>query len=378
MADEKLDKLYKSVKELSKTYKSLGSPEFIRSGSVVLDALLGGGIPRGVFILWSADSGTGKSTGSLHVSWSYCVQGKKVLYLDYEGGVNESQLSGIGLSEYLYDPETNPNGTFFLFKCQTYKDGEKILDEIMEEVDLVIIDSMTSILTEKVKGSSSEDVLPGINARVSSTFLQKYKAEAIRLGVTWIMINQIRTKIGMGFGQITQDVAAGGNALRFYPDIRLRMKKAYKGDLEREEETANGKQKSRFGAICSIWAEKNRYARPDIPLNLAIIFGLGINNSYAYYDRLEYDGAIKKSGAWFEVKFGNFNEKINGMAKVIEFIENHRKEVKEYINSIGGYKLLLNDDKKINIDADEYSDGDVVNEFDSLVESYPNSRGSEE
>ena len=48
-----LEELSKKVKKLTENYKSVGSPEFIKSGSVVLDAILGGGIPRGTFISWS-------------------------------------------------------------------------------------------------------------------------------------------------------------------------------------------------------------------------------------------------------------------------------------------------------------------------------------
>jgi predicted ATP-dependent serine protease len=101
--DDETKELQKSLKELSETYKSISKTEFVKSGSVVLDALLGGGIPKGVFILWSAANGCGKSTGALHVSRSYCLQGKHVLYLDVEGGVNDSQIDGMGLREFLWD-----------------------------------------------------------------------------------------------------------------------------------------------------------------------------------------------------------------------------------------------------------------------------------
>ncbi len=51
------NELKKKVKDLSKKYKSIGKAEFVRSGSVVLDAILGGGIPKGVFISFDAVDG---------------------------------------------------------------------------------------------------------------------------------------------------------------------------------------------------------------------------------------------------------------------------------------------------------------------------------
>lgn len=368
-----LTEMQKKVAKLSKSYKSLGDAEFIRSGSVVMDAILGGGIPSGTFILWSAEPGCGKSTGALHICRVYCMQGKRAVYLDYEGGVNKSQLDGMGLSQYLYDPEKNPEGTFFLYKVQTFKDAEAILDEIMLDVNIVVFDSVTAILTEKVKGSSSEDVLPGVDSRVMSTFMKKYKAEASRNGVTWLLINQMRTKIS--FMGTTGDVEAGGNALKFYTDIRLVMKKAFKGTLERDEDTATGKQKVPFGAICTIKAVKNRYERPEIPLNIAIIFGKGISNEYAYYDFLTHEKCIDKSGAWYTIKLNGIEDRVQGMNKVIDWINDHKDDVRSFITSKGGYKLLLNESSKVDIGAssddssDIYGESTIVEDFESELDA---------
>lgn len=372
MADDVKDikDLYKSVKDLSKTYKSINEVEFVKSGSVVFDALLGGGIPRGLFILWSSESGCGKSTGALHISKAYCLQGLRVLYLDYEGGVNSSQIDGIGLRPYLYNEDTNPEGPFILFQCTTYKDGEKILDKLMSSIDLVVIDSMTAISPEKLKEVSSEDSLPGLDARILATFMRKYKQEALKSGTTWIMINQYRTKIAVGYGQQTQDVEAGGNALQFYSDIRLVMKKAFKGQLEQDEETSNGKKKVPFGRLCEIKAKKNRYERPEIPLNLAIMFGKGIENSYAYFDFLENMGAIKKSGAWYEISFNGHTEKFQGSNRVVDYITANKNEVKKFIDDNGGYKLLMNKGKAIDISGETNGidvNSSVVEDFENII-----------
>lgn len=350
-----VDDFAKSIKKLSSEYHSLDAQEFVKSGSVVLDSILGGGIPRGVFILLSSDSGLGKSTGALHVSKAYCIQNKRVLYLDFESGVNLAQLNSMGLAKFRYDPVTNPDGNFFLFQIQTFREADKILDELVENVDLVVIDSATAILTEKVKESSSEDVLPGIDSRVMATFLKRHKSTSTRAGTSWIIVNQLRTKIAMGYGQQTAEVEAGGKALKFYPDIRLTMKKAYKGTLERTEQTAVGEQKVPFGAICEIKAVKNRYERPEIPLKLAIIFGKGISNEYAYYDFLEQRGKIVKAGAWYTIKLGD-SPKVQGMNGVIDWINTNRSLVKDFIESEGGYRLLLNEASTVDLIDESYDE----------------------
>lgn len=358
--------LLSKIESLSKSYKSVDNPEFIKSGSVVIDALLGGGIPKGSFILWSSHSGIGKTTSSLYISKSYCVQGKKVLYLDFEGGVNENQLEGIGLLKYKYS-KSNPNGTFYVFRAHTFYDAEQFLDNLIGEVDLIVIDSVTAILPEKMKEISVEKIQPGLQARLMANLLLKYKAESMKRGTTWIMINQMRTHIRF-IGQTT-DEEAGGNALKFYSDYRILMKKAKNGDLERTEMTSRGKVTVPYGSINEIWCVKSRYSRPFIPLKLAVIFGKGISNVYAYYDYLETKKVIKKSGSWYTITMdGEEKHKCQGFERVIEWINKNKDLVKEFIRKNGGYKLIVDEKaKSININEMDYSSYDSEEEQEKHV-----------
>ena len=359
--------LSSKINKLYDNYMSIDKPEFVKSGSVVFDALLGGGIPKGTFILWSAQSGIGKSTASLHMSRVYCMQGKKVLYLDYEGGVNKPQLEGIGLTSYMYDKDTNPNGTFFIFQVQTFKDAEKILDDIMEDIDLVVFDSAASMNVEKDRDSSVESAEIGTQARAMTKFLRKYKVEARRTGCTWIIINQIRQNIGaMGFGA-AKTKAAGGDALKFFTDIWIETNRSFGGKLERFETTMNGEEKVPFGAICDIYTSKNRYARPMIKLRIAIIFGKGISNEYAYLDFLQSKGRITTAGAWTKIKLFDEDEEeaVLGQASVIDWVYDNKDRVRKYIESCGGYRLLLEEGEQIDISdtllANESVEAEILN-----------------
>ena len=123
-----------------------------------------------------------------------------------------------------------------------------------------------------------------------------------------------------------------------------------------------------------IWAEKNRYERPKIPLNIAIIFGKGVSNEYAYYDYLTFRKTIVKSGAWYQVKLNDINVKLNGINKVIDWINENKDVVRNYINSTGGYKLMLKESKPVNIGLSEEMKEDVYGEevltgdFDAMVD----------
>jgi recombination protein RecA len=328
------------VNKLAKTYRSVDEPNFIKTGSLVMDALLGGGVPEGCFILWSSQSGIGKSTGSLFIARSFCMQGKKVLYLDFEGGVNKSQLVGIGLAKYKYDEKLNPTGTFFVYQVHTFTDAETFLDELIEDMDLVVIDSVTAMLPSKLIEKSVEDVQPGIQARIMAGLLLKYKARSMKNSTSWIMINQVRMHIRF-VGQTTEE-EAGGNALKFYSDYRLLMKEQYKGKLEKEEKTAKGLVKVPYGSLNDIWCLKSRYSRPFIPLTLAVTFGKGIDNNYAYRDFLDQHGCIKKTGSWYEVQMDDLPKvKVQGDLKVIDWIQENRDAVKKYVAAHGGFGLIM-------------------------------------
>lgn len=360
--------LNKAINVLATSYKSIEDPSFVQTGSLVFDALLGGGIPKGNFILLTSASGIGKSTAALYVSLSYCVQGLKVLYLDFEGGVNENQLKGIGVYPYLYDEKRNPNGSFYCYRAHTFIDAEKFIKATLGMVDLVVIDSVTAMLPEKLlkEGKTVEDVTPGITSRIMSVLMQKFKAQSMRQGTSWLMINQTRTKIRF-VGQST-DEEAGGNALKFYSDYRIMMKKSFKGDLMRKEETPNGIVDVPYGSINAIWCVKSRHTRPYIPLRLAVIYGKGISNVNAYLDYLLYLKKVKKKkdNSYVVCLDGTPPIELKTEARVLEWIKDNKDLVRDFMNSLGGYKMLLDGNgtsalESYLLEEDAEEDGELLN-----------------
>lgn len=353
------------VKKLSKSYKSISSPVFVKTGSVVFDAMLGGGIPEGSFIVWSSGAGIGKSTGSLYICMSFCLQGKRCLYLDFEGGVNQNQLEGIGLDRYKWDEKDNPDGTFYVFQVNTFADAEAFLDDLIEDIDLIVLDSVTAILPSKMKEKSVEDINPGLHARLTSAFLQKYKATSKANGTSWIMINQLRTHIR--FVGMTTEEEAGGLGLKFYSDYRIMMKEAKNGKMKRKEETTQGIIEVPYGSINEIWCIKSRYTRPFIPLKIAMVFGKGISNIHAYRDFLDYKGCIKKSGAWYEIDFMGTKAKMQGDNKVIDWVRENKDQVRAFIADGGGYSLVVNEAVPF---AEESESQEKVYDYDTDPNDY--------
>ena len=323
-------------------------------GSLILDALVGGEIPRGVLIDLAGKEGSGKSTALLHTIKSNAALGRKCAYIDLEGGVNASQLEGIGVAEFMRrdtlsrygaNPDlSNGSNLVDFFFAQTFEDCEEILDLLMKEgYEIVVIDSIQAIKPKKLLEGSVAMVEPGLKARLESAFLTKYSALCKISGMILIFVSQFRTKIAFT-GAGTTEGAGGGYAVKHYMDIRMCMKQKKK--MEKTIQTGGGKQSVPYGSINEVWTTKCRLAPPYIPLSLSIVFGKGISNLAAYRDLLERHGRIQGSRGFFTILLGPDKKKevkARGEHNLTQKIMENIDEVLEFAKSVGGIKLIEGD-----------------------------------
>src|SRR5574344_1841028 len=108
---------------------------FNPSGSIILDAIIsnGRGIPEGTFIEIASESGCGKSTMCLHIAKKYCSQGKRVVYIDTESGLNGNQIDCFGMREY------TDNHLFVPVRFQTYGEVDDFLCKIIDDPEVALI-----------------------------------------------------------------------------------------------------------------------------------------------------------------------------------------------------------------------------------------------
>ena len=348
MAATKTDfsKLYSELMDLT-CREELFSP----SGSIILDAIIsnGRGIPEGTFIEIASESGCGKSTMCLHIAKKYCSQGKRVIYIDTESGLNGNQVDCFGMRQYVDDM------LFIPVRLQTYGEVDSFLTKVLDdkEVSLIIYDSITATvpgrLTEKNVDEMNE---PGVAARLQSNFMQKFKARFKNSNKTVIFVNQLRTKIAMGYGQVTKLTQAGGQALGYYMDVRIMMKK-----IKMLEQTLPGYEKPvPYGCDLAIWTDKNRYARPLLKKIITIHFGKGISNAGAIRAVLEYHGVVEKvPRKGYKIKYQG-EEVMVKTDEVENFIKEHLQYFAEVADSLGGIALIPNPEDEVIDSSAELSD----------------------
>lgn len=328
-AQDNLDKLMQE-------FGATEDQERLSSASIVLDALLGGGVPLGLFVEIYSASGLGKTTSVLHCCRAACAQGKKVVYLDFEQAVNKSQLDGIKLTEFIEKKQ------FFLMQPVTFEDAEMIIDKLtgMEDLAYIVIDSITAMLPGKMTEKSIADVEPGLHARFASTFLIKYKSWCKQNNVTFFFVNQVRTKLN--FRGMSREESAGGNAQKFYMDIRIELRLSSR--LEKKMLTSEGEQVVQYGSNVTAMTIKNKYGPCFVPVILTILYGKGISNVFAYRRWLEMNGYLKMGGAgWYTFNLGDKEFKARGEPALIKEIREHTVEIRKEIEAKGGYLLIEKD-----------------------------------
>ena len=136
--------------ELSNQYKMTLDSEYLDSGSVIMNMVLGGGLPMCKNIELYSNSGYGKSTIVLSICKHLCKQGHKVIYIDAEGSITElikcmnfygkydKNTKTITVTEdypnLVWSPD-NPDGNFVIFQVSYFDDIENILEKTIPKYD---------------------------------------------------------------------------------------------------------------------------------------------------------------------------------------------------------------------------------------------------
>jgi recombination protein RecA len=310
---------------LGKAFKEEGSDEVlvdesrwlrsfphIKSGCMMLDHLIGGipnhlgvepcpGLPRGRIINLYGMESSGKTTLCLQAAAEVCKAGGSVCYIDYEQAVDIAYAKNLGVP--VADTEQ-----FLLVQPATFEKGLAILWTMVRAgVDLVVIDSVASGATmaqwEKKIEESHEVGRLGAKSAQWSEFLPKLKAMMNRTNTCVIGISQLRAKIntGPGAGHGEQTSPQGGNAWRFYSELRIMLKKFGTEKTTKYDPLTNSNVEMPYGNIVNIKIDKCKVsASQGREGKIYIRFGEGIDNIRSILEVATARGIVKKGGAWLQ------------------------------------------------------------------------------
>jgi recombination protein RecA len=312
-----LNKKYGVGTILSLGDKNHNEYDLISTGSIAFDhiALGVGGFVKGKLYELVGWEGSGKSTICGHAVANCQSNGGKVLYIDGEHAVDPNYFTALGVdiaSMLISQPTCGEEG--FQIAMDMINTGE---------IDLVIIDSDSSLIPKKVLDGEVGDSSIGRKAKLNSDVYPKLKGILSKHQTCVIVVSQYREKIGVMFGD--PRTTQGGHALKFYSDVRVEVSKT----LAKEGTEA-------YGNLTKIKTIKNKMAPPFKGVEFEILFGVGIDRMLEIMDMASDLGILRKYGktiTYNEIKY-ELDEFRTLLEDNEEFFDKLRQDIVDKINNV--------------------------------------------
>lgn len=257
--------------------------QWIPTGSRQLDYLVanrrGGGIPEGRIIEIFGPPSIGKSHIAIQLARSVQEMGGIAVYIDTENATSIENLRrlGVDVSKRFVFVETACTEEVFKIAENTIKKTKAISADVPV---LIIWDSVAASTPKaELEGDYDKNAI-GLQARAISKGMRKITQIIGAENITFVCLNQTRTKIGVMYGDPT--TTPGGMAIPFHSSVRIKL-------------GAGQQLKNKDGDIIGINVSaktiKNKVGPPFRTCNFEIHFGLGIKEHEQLFDTLRRAGS---------------------------------------------------------------------------------------
>jgi recombination protein RecA len=272
------------------------TPDLISTGSYALNKVVSGkyngGIPIGMITQFIGQASTAKTVFGTHILREAQKRNFYSIIIDSENAYSPKFAVTLGIdpSKLIYAAPPTVEECFDTI--------DKLIKGIRaEDPDTPIVVFYDSLAVSPSKAEMSAEGYEGNNmqgatrAKTIGAALRKINPILRPLKVALILVNQIRTKVGVMFGD-PRTSAAGGNALDYYLGVNLECSKSENiGDKE-----------SPHGIRGKVKNKKNKIIEPFKTCEFELIFNQGLNPYYGIIAPLERDGVVERNGAWYTVK----------------------------------------------------------------------------
>ncbi len=186
-----------------------------------IDNLLDGGIERSTITQFYGPPGSGKTNISLKIAVQCALNGKKVAYVDTEGGLSIKrikQMTGekfdvVANKIFVFEPTTFQEQTYALKKILS------LIESKSEKIDLLILDSAVALYRLEDASNTAINRELGNNMAILSRLARKYD-------VAVVITNQIYTNFNKDGEESIS--AVGGTVLKYWSKVIIELEK---GDI---------------------------------------------------------------------------------------------------------------------------------------------------
>lgn len=266
--------------------------DWISTGNHLIDVILSnkevGGYPVGRLIEIAGSEGAGKSLLASYAILETQKKGGVAILLDSEHAATLDVMQGMGvdIDKLVY---LSPGTVEEVFD-RMEKIVSQIVDAKTDRPITIIWDSVAATSTKaEIEGDYGQATI-ALQARLIGQGLRKYIPICSKHNVCLIFINQLRTKIGVTFGD--DKTTPGGKAIPFHASIRLRLSH-YKNVNE-----GTGADKKMVGRIVKCEVKKNKVAPPMRTIYFHLAWGdkpgAWIDEALTLWDEGLRNGFLKK------------------------------------------------------------------------------------
>lgn len=294
--------LLSSLKNISTLSSQQRDFKYVSTGSVALDYVISGkfgkgGIPIPGITQFIGQSSTAKSAFATAVLANAQAKGYLTVFEDAENTLNSefSKMLGLDPDKVVYH---NPES----FE-EAFEHMEQVIFEYRKQDTktpiVIVLDSLPVLCArEELDVSKSTDynqhnMIGAIRAKIVGACLRKFDKVVKANKVGLVIINQIRSKVGLIFGS-PDTAAAGGRSLDYYLTVNLETKSKNK--------IQDGKDSPIEGIEGSVVNLKNKCSIPFRKCDFRLVFNEGFDRFYGCLPILESLGVIEKNKAWYTIK----------------------------------------------------------------------------
>jgi recombination protein RecA len=288
-----------------KTLDDQKDVELISTGCYALNRIISGdyskGLPVGRIVQLQGNSSTGKTLFATTFLAAAQKAGWYTKMLDAENTFSKGFGTKLGIDPkgLLYSTPTNLE--------EAFEDVESTMDEIRaldkDTPILITIDSVAVLPTrEETERESIGEISNTDGARralVFGSLLRKISHKLEKGKTTLLVINQIRSKINVMYGN-PDTTAAGGRSLEFYISVDLKTTSNKTSDVVKDDKT-----KQPIGIIGEIECKKNKVGIPFQKCEFKVLFDQGLDPYYGLAPLLANDGYIIKNESSGRLSIGN-------------------------------------------------------------------------
>ncbi|KAJ4706341.1 DNA repair protein RecA mitochondrial-like [Melia azedarach] len=288
---------------LKRFFSSRRAP-VISTGSLKLDLALGiGGLPKGRIVEIYGREASGKTTLALHVIKEAQKLGGYCAYLDVENALDPSlaEAMGVDTENLLISRPDSAENLLNVVNTLT-KSGS---------LDVIVVDSVAALVPKCEIDVPISSTYGDVQSRIMTQALRKIHSSLCQSRTLIIFLNQVRftSKSGLGFGHM-DEVTCGGNALKFYAALRLRMMRTRLFNTEDKK----------LGVEVSVQVVKNKLAPAMKKADLMIEFGKGFYCVPEIFELACEHGVIPKEGSNYIIRREVFRDRYSAEQYLVENI----------------------------------------------------------